>query len=252
MPARAVMGALLTGDGCWRWRELDGSLRSDEVILQEAHRGVPARLVVLLARNHQEVVAVLGVVPVQRGRQPIVDLLVRQLEAPSLFGVELDRNRLVAAMHEHVPAVRMALHPLVMRDVQHGRTVATRHQHATAGRTSDCRRPPACAVCARNPASCDPGAIHLEALVLGLFSGLRPGTRRAVVLTLLTRPSHSARDEVLRHPDRLSTPPDSPHQRLGEPASSHGTSTPPTTWVSSFKSLSVPSMATGFRVPTPP
>jgi hypothetical protein len=38
------------------------SLRSDEVILQEAHRGVPTRLVVLLARNHEQVVAVLGVV----------------------------------------------------------------------------------------------------------------------------------------------------------------------------------------------
>src|SRR5512132_1731537 len=90
------------------------SPRSDEVILQEAHRGVPARLVVLLARNHEQVVAVLGVVTLQRGRQPIVDLLVRQLEAPSLFGVELDRNRLVAAVQEHVPSVRMALHTLVV------------------------------------------------------------------------------------------------------------------------------------------
>jgi Transposase, Mutator family len=89
-----------------------GSPRSDEVILQDAHRGVPARVVVLLAREH--VVAVLGVVSLQRGRQQIVDLLVRQLEAPSLFGVELDRNRLVAAVQEHVPSVRMALHTLVV------------------------------------------------------------------------------------------------------------------------------------------
>jgi hypothetical protein len=54
------------------------------------------------------------VVSLQRARQPIVDLLVRQLEASSLFGVELDRNRLVAAVQEHVPSVRMALHTLVM------------------------------------------------------------------------------------------------------------------------------------------
>jgi hypothetical protein len=67
----------------------------------------------MLARNHKQVVAVLGVVTLQRGRQPIVDLLVRQFEAPSLFGVELDRNRLVAAVQEHVPSVRMALNTLV-------------------------------------------------------------------------------------------------------------------------------------------
>jgi hypothetical protein len=53
-------------------------------------------------------------VSLQRGRQPIVDLLVRQPETPSLVGVELDRNRLVAAVEEHVPSMRMALHALVM------------------------------------------------------------------------------------------------------------------------------------------
>ena len=59
-----------------------------------------------------------------RVRQLFVDLLVRQLKAPSLFEVELDRNRLVAAVQEHVPSVRMALNTLVTRDVQHGRTLA--------------------------------------------------------------------------------------------------------------------------------
>jgi hypothetical protein len=93
---------------------LGRSPRSDEVILQEAHRGVVARLVVLLARNHEQVVAVLGVVALQRGRHPLVDLLVRQLEAPPLVGVDLDGDRLVAAVQEHVPSVRMALDTLVV------------------------------------------------------------------------------------------------------------------------------------------
>jgi hypothetical protein len=54
------------------------------------------------------------VVPLQRGRQQVVDLVVRQVEALPFLGVELDWNRLVATVQEDVPSVRMALDPLVM------------------------------------------------------------------------------------------------------------------------------------------
>ena len=40
-------------------------------------------------------------------------------------------------------------------------------------------------------------------------------------------------------------------QPIGEPVRSHGARTPPTSFVSSCRSLSVSSMATGWRAPTP-
>ncbi len=54
-------------------------------------------------------------------------------------------------------------------------------------------------------------------------------------------------------PELRAAPSPTRHPQLrGEPASSHGASTRPTMFVSSFNSLSVPSMATGLREPTPP
>lgn len=93
-----------------------------EVHLQNAHRSVPGRVAIFLAR--EQVVAVLSAMSFQRGRKQIVDLCIGQIKVPSLIRVEFDRNRLVTAMEEHVPSVRMSLHTLVMGDVQHGRTVA--------------------------------------------------------------------------------------------------------------------------------
>ena len=61
-----------------------------------------------------------------------------------------------------------------------------------------------------------------------------------------------AADEWMRPEPRAALSPTRRPQLRGEPASSHGASTRPTTFVSCFSSLSVPSMATGFREPTPP
>lgn len=93
-----------------------------EVHLQNAHRSVPGRVAIFLARD--QVVAVLSAMSFQRGRKQIMDLCIGQRNVPPLIRVEFDRNRLVTAMKEHVPSVRMSLHTLVMCDVQHGRTVA--------------------------------------------------------------------------------------------------------------------------------
>ena len=83
-----------------------------EVRLENPHRGIPRGVAVLLAGEH--VVAVLSVVSLERGGQQIMDLRVAQRHRASLLGVELDRDRLIAAVDEHVPPVRMALDALVV------------------------------------------------------------------------------------------------------------------------------------------
>ena len=53
-------------------------------------------------------------VSLERGGQQIMDLRVGQRDCASLLGVELDRDRFIAAMYENVPSVRMTLNALVM------------------------------------------------------------------------------------------------------------------------------------------
>ena len=53
MPARAVMGVLLTGDGCWRWRE-----RPEERCLAIPARGELDRVTVVQdQRGHERLIA---------------------------------------------------------------------------------------------------------------------------------------------------------------------------------------------------
>src|SRR3954453_20849562 len=94
-----------------------------EVRLKHPHGGVPVRVPVLLLG--QDIVAIgLPRVPLQRGREQVVDLLVAHFEAPPLVLGQLDRDRLRAPVQVHVPAMRMPGHPLVVGDVQHERTLS--------------------------------------------------------------------------------------------------------------------------------
>ena len=70
----------------------------------------------------ERVVVVRVDVACDRVRDHVVDLLVGQVDVAALLRGELDVDRLVVAVEEHVPAVGVPLDPLVMGDV-HGRTL---------------------------------------------------------------------------------------------------------------------------------
>jgi hypothetical protein len=57
-----------------------------------------------------------------RIRDDVVDLLVGQVDVAALLRRELDVDRLVVTVQEHVPPVGVSLDPLVMGDV-HARTL---------------------------------------------------------------------------------------------------------------------------------
>src|SRR4051794_6304854 len=53
-------------------------------------------------------------VALERGRQQGVDLLVGHVESLALLGRQLHGDRLGTSVQEHVPAVRMSLHALMV------------------------------------------------------------------------------------------------------------------------------------------